>query len=89
VPNNDLDAVGGDPTRVGEIRAPKLTRPVLFDAAMPLIYAWTFADAPEAQAHAQRTLPPLRAVAQTVFILGASHLAGDLTNRLAQASLRG
>src|SRR5262245_1992875 len=44
VPNNDLDAVGGDPRRVGEIRAPKPVRPMLFDAGRPLLYAWTFED---------------------------------------------
>ena len=27
VPNNDLDAVGGDPARIGEIRAGKIIRP--------------------------------------------------------------
>src|ERR1700676_384636 len=27
VPNNDMDAVGGDPKRVSKIRAPKLIRP--------------------------------------------------------------
>src|ERR1700728_3852284 len=37
VPNNDLDAIGGDPGRVGEIRAPKLFRPILFDADTPLL----------------------------------------------------
>jgi CRISPR-associated protein Csb2 len=42
VPNNDLDAVGGDPGRVSEIRAPKLVRPLLFDAREPLLYAWRF-----------------------------------------------
>lgn len=42
VPNNDLDAVGGDPARVGEIRTPKIVKPHLFDADIPLIYAWTF-----------------------------------------------
>lgn len=49
VPNNDLDAVGGDPRRVAEIRAPKLIRPLLFDAEMPLLYAWPF-DAGEEHA---------------------------------------
>lgn len=44
VPNNDLDAVDGDPTRVGEIRAAKLIRPHLFNAAVPLVYAWKFED---------------------------------------------
>src|SRR5262249_42689740 len=42
VPNNDLDAVGGDPRRIAEIRAPKLSRPLLFDARVLLLYAWRF-----------------------------------------------
>lgn len=51
VPNNDLDAVGGDPKRIGEIRAPKQIRPHLFDAGVPLLYLWLFDDeAPEAHA---------------------------------------
>jgi len=44
VPNNDLDAVGGDPRRIGEIRAKKDIRPVLFDAEKPFLYGWTLAD---------------------------------------------
>jgi CRISPR-associated protein Csb2 len=41
VPNNDLDAKGGDVRRVGEIRkATKHIRPRLFDAAVPLLYVW-------------------------------------------------
>ena len=35
VPNNDLDAVGGDPRRIGSIRAKKEIRPLLFDAEQP------------------------------------------------------
>jgi len=66
VPNNDLDAVGGDPKRVGEIRAPKLIRPILFDAETPLLYGWTFDEAPEAQANAQR----IRAIAERLYQLG-------------------
>ena len=42
VPNNDLDAVGGDLGRIGEIRAPKLIRPRLFDARETLLYVWQF-----------------------------------------------
>jgi CRISPR-associated protein Csb2 len=42
VPNNDLDAVGGDPRRIGEIKAPKLIKPWLFDVRVPLLYAWQF-----------------------------------------------
>lgn len=41
VPNNDLDAVGGDPRRIGSIRAKKAVRPLIFDAEQPLLYAWT------------------------------------------------
>jgi len=40
VPNNDLDAVGGDFARIEEIRTPKLIRPCLFDPEIPLLYAW-------------------------------------------------
>lgn len=40
VPNNDLDAVGGDPRNIGAIRVNKLIRPRLFDASQPLLYAW-------------------------------------------------
>ncbi len=41
VPNNDLDAVGGDPANVGKIRTAKQIKPVLFDAETPLHYVWT------------------------------------------------
>lgn len=45
VPNNDLDAKGGDPARVAEIRTPKTMQPRLFDAAEPLRYLWTVEEA--------------------------------------------
>ena len=51
VPNNDLDAVGGDPRRVAEIRAPKFIKPQLFDSSMCLLYAWQFE---EGEDHATR-----------------------------------
>ena len=53
VPNNDLDAVGGDPARIGEIRTAKIIRPRHFDAASPLLYAWTFERGADADRHAQ------------------------------------
>jgi CRISPR-associated protein Csb2 len=50
VPNNDLDAVGGDLRRIGAIRTAKTIRPRLFDAAQPLLYIWRFEAEPlEAQ----------------------------------------
>lgn len=42
VPNNDLDAVGGAPARVGEIRTSKQWRPCFFDSAESVLYAWDF-----------------------------------------------
>jgi CRISPR-associated protein Csb2 len=44
VPNNDLDAVRGDPQRLPEIRVGKLVRPILFAADMPFLYAWPFEE---------------------------------------------
>jgi CRISPR-associated protein Csb2 len=64
VPNNDLDAVGGDPRRVSEIRAGKVVRPVLFDAGEPILYAWPFDDGED---HARR----LCALAERLHTCGA------------------
>lgn len=45
MPNNDLDAVGGDPRRTAEIRsAKKIVKPRLFDATIPFMYAWSLWD---------------------------------------------
>ena len=49
VPNNDLDSVGGDPARVGEIRVGKQWRPCFFDPEVPVLYVWNIgSDAAEA-----------------------------------------
>jgi CRISPR-associated protein Csb2 len=66
VPNNDLDAVGGDPARVGEIRAAKVIRPRHFDAESPLLYSWTFAQDAGAERHAQTICE----VAEALYQLG-------------------
>ncbi len=42
VPNNDLDKIGGDLRRIGEIRTAKNTRPYIFDSGVPLLFAWTY-----------------------------------------------
>ena len=42
VPNNDLDSVGGDPARVGEIRVGKQWRPCFFDPDVPVLFVWNF-----------------------------------------------
>lgn len=42
MPNNDLDAVQGDPRRIAEIRsARKVFQPYLFDTNVPFLYAWS------------------------------------------------
>jgi CRISPR-associated protein Csb2 len=44
MPNNDSDAIAGDPLRMPKIRtATKIFRPYLFDATVPLVYAWPLA----------------------------------------------
>ncbi len=49
VPNNDLDAKGGDPSRLPETRVGKTWRPCFFDAEEAVVYAWDFdAGSPEA-----------------------------------------
>ncbi len=41
MPNNDSDAIAGDPLKMTRIRtATKVFRPYLFDAAVPLVYVW-------------------------------------------------
>ena len=42
VPNNDLDAKGGDPSLLATIRASKTLRASLFDSDRPATYLWTF-----------------------------------------------
>lgn len=57
MPNNDLDAKGGDVRRIGEIRlATKVWKPRIFDASVPWIYAWPFANEDESYAVTVRAL---------------------------------
>lgn len=66
MPNNDMDAVGGDPSRIARIRtAKKLFSPWLFDAEIPFIYVWF--DLPEQSAH---LADAIRAVADRLYQLG-------------------
>lgn len=44
VPNNDLDAVEGDPDRVADIRVARTVRPLVIAAEATVLYAWPFAD---------------------------------------------
>lgn len=66
VPNNDLDAVDGDPARVAEIRAPKIVRPRMFLSSVPLVYAWTF----ESGVESERCAQALCEIANSLFQFG-------------------
>lgn len=66
VPNNDLDTVGGDPRRIGEIRAGKSIRPRMFNAEIPLLYAWRFAAVQVAEDRAK----VICAIAERLYQLG-------------------
>ncbi|MCL4207869.1 MAG: type I-U CRISPR-associated protein Cas5/Cas6 [Pirellulaceae bacterium] len=54
VPNNDLDAVGGDQRRTGKIRTQKAFKPRLFDAEVPWLFAWRFTSREGDERQAQR-----------------------------------
>jgi CRISPR-associated protein Csb2 len=89
VPNNDLDAVGGDPGRIGEIRVSKMVRPRLFDPAGAVLYAWSFKPSEAVETYLQT----VRQIADQLYQLGrgvdmawawAELLAGDeINSRLA------
>lgn len=64
VPSNDLDAVGGDQRRIGEIRTQKVFRPRMFNAQQPMLFAWHFDD--EDDRHARR----LEVLADQVYQFG-------------------
>lgn len=64
MPNNDLDAVGGDPSRVGEIRtATKRFHPHIFSREIPFLYVWFFDHGAE---YAERTCQ----IAEQLYQLG-------------------
>ena len=90
VPNNDLDAVGGDPTRIGEIRAGKIIRAQMFDAAVPLLYAWTF----QPETDAERRARAICEIAENLYQLGRgvdmAWATGEIVDeREAESRLRG
>jgi CRISPR-associated protein Csb2 len=51
--NNDLDVLGGDARRIGRIRTVKVIRPLVFDASIPFLYAWTFDGDEESESQAE------------------------------------
>lgn len=66
VPNNDLDAVGGDVRRVADLRVGKLVEPRLTAPGVPILYAWPF----ESDAEAEARMLGLQAVVERLYQLG-------------------
>ncbi|MFQ3591211.1 MAG: type I-U CRISPR-associated protein Csb2 [Chloracidobacterium sp.] len=65
VPNNDLDKFGGDVRNIAKTRgAKKVWKPRHFDAAVPLIYVWPFAE--DGKVHAGR----ICALSEKLYQLG-------------------
>ena len=58
VPNNDLDAEDGDPSRIAETRVAKKVRPLLVNGPPRLLYAWEFSLGGESQVAAPSTPRP-------------------------------
>lgn len=52
VPDNDIDAVGGEPARADEIRSSKTIQPKLFDPEVPFLYVWKLQDGEGGARHA-------------------------------------
>jgi CRISPR-associated protein Csb2 len=67
MPNNDSDGIEGDPSKMAKIRtATKIFRPYLFDAGIPLVYAWPLGQEPADQ---QRT-ETICSLAERLYQLG-------------------
>lgn len=65
MPNNDLDKFGGDVRNIAKTRgAKKVWRPRHFDATVPWIYAWPFAE--DGATHAQK----ICALSEKLYQLG-------------------
>jgi len=67
VPNNDLDSVGGDLSRIAKIRcSQKVFKPRLFDGAISFRYAWSF----EEDEDSARYAPVICSLAERLYQFG-------------------
>jgi CRISPR-associated protein Csb2 len=66
VPNNDLDAVGGDPRNIGKIRTAKTIKPRFFDSTQAFLYVWSFEAGDAEEKHA----PTICVIAERLYQLG-------------------
>lgn len=85
VPNNDLDAVGGDPRRIGKIRTGKTIKPRLIDGQPVFLYAWPFEASDDGLGYANAVC----GIAESLFQFGrgvdmAYATAETLSNEVAE-----
>lgn len=67
MPNNDSDSIGGDPAKMSKIRtATKISRPHLFDATVPFVYAWALPEEGDGEGKARAVC----ALADRLYQLG-------------------
>ena len=78
VPNNDIDAVGGDPAYVSKIRVGKQWRPCFFDIHEPILYVWDFESGAEEASQICNIAERLYQLGRTIDIAWAE---GQILNR--------
>ncbi len=67
MPNNDSDAIAGDPSRMAKIRtATKIFRPYFFDTGIPFVYAWPLGPDPADQ----QNVETICSLAERLYQLG-------------------
>lgn len=66
VPNNDLDAKGGDPAKIADIRVAKRIRPRYMESGDPVLYAWRFTS----DADSEQSARVVCAMAEKLYQLG-------------------
>ncbi len=66
MPNNDLDAKGGDPGKIAGIRAGKTIRACLFDTSEPIRYVWKLQENDKSEANARKLI----SISEQLYQLG-------------------
>src|SRR5690625_4166936 len=66
MPNNDLDAKGGDPSKIAGIRAGKTIRASLYDASEPIRYVWRLPDDDASEPNARKAI----SISEQLYQLG-------------------
>ena len=88
VPNNDLDAMKGDPKQIGGIRAGKTIRVRLFDETCPMRYIWQFRNDEKSQAYARNIVETAERLYQFGRGVDFAWAVGEILNEGRLAELR-